>query len=244
MPLPPPVAVRLTILPSHDCSYLPGRVDTTRAFRIDRLPGRLYHQFMDAGFRRSGMIVYQPMCECCQQCVPIRVPVDRFAPSKSQRRSAHLNSDLIVTESMPELTDEKCDLYQRYLTGWHGKQTSDQDCRESLGHFLYQSPVDTIEFCYRTTENKLVGVGICDVCDLSLSSVYFYFDPAESRRSLGTFSAMHEIKWCWQKKIQFYYLGFWISGCGNMAYKSKFRPAEILEPDGIWRAFVETPGQI
>jgi arginine-tRNA-protein transferase len=203
------------------------------------MPGGMYQQFMDAGFRRSGTVVYQPVCADCQQCVPIRVPVNRFKPGKSQLRSVRLNKDLLITESEPELTDEKFDLYRRYMIGWHGREPAKADDRESLKMFLYQSPVDTIEFCYRTPDNRLVGVGITDICDQSLSSVYFYFDPAESRRSLGTFSAMHEIACCRRMNIPFYYLGFWISGCPTMSYKSHFRPAEVLSADGIWRDLVE-----
>src|SRR5437868_7375467 len=52
--LPPPVDVRLVTLPAHDCSYLSGRTAISRAFYASRLPAELYHDFMDAGFRRSG----------------------------------------------------------------------------------------------------------------------------------------------------------------------------------------------
>ena len=185
MALPPPVSIRLTTLSPHACNYLPGRTATTRAFRAERMSPGIYHKFMDAGFRRSGTIVYQPVCQACSACVPIRVPVDRFVPSKSQRRSVKRNADLVVTQGAPELTEEKFDLYRRYVTGWHGKDGSEADDREQLEEFLYHSPVRTIEFCYRTPEKKLIGVGICDVCDQSLSSVYFYFDPEQSHRSLG-----------------------------------------------------------
>jgi len=235
MALPPPVKVRLTTLPVHACNYLPGRVATTRAFRVDRMAAPVYQKFMDAGFRRSGTIVYQPVCEGCSACVPIRVPVDRFTPSKSQRRAVKHNSDLSISESNPALTDEKLDLYRRYVTGWHGKDGTEAGDRASLEEFLYQSPVRTIEFCYRTPAGKLIGVGICDHCDQSLSSVYFYFDPAESKLSLGTFSAVHEIEWCRQAGVPYLYLGYWIAGCDTMQYKARFRPAEILQNDGIWR---------
>ena len=79
--LPPPVAVSLATLPPHACAYLPGRTTTLRAFYTGRLPGRLYHDFMDAGFRRSGRVVYQPVCQGCRACVPLRVPVAEFAPA-------------------------------------------------------------------------------------------------------------------------------------------------------------------
>ena len=236
-PLPPPRAVRLTTLPPHPCSYLPGRTTTLRAFAAGRLDGEVYHDFMDAGFRRSGRMVYQPVCEDCRRCVPIRVPVDRFRPDKTQRRCQRRNADLIVAVGEPDLTDEKFDLYRRYVTQWHEKAdgTDDgDDERASLASFLYTSPVGTLEFTYRDPAGHLVAVGIADVCGRSFSSVYFYFDPDHRNRSPGTFGAVQEIAWAARAGIPYYYLGYWVNGCRKMAYKINFRPSELLGSDGKW----------
>jgi arginine-tRNA-protein transferase len=229
---PAPVPVRMA-LSAHPCSYFPNRESRSRAFWATAMPGDTYHRFMDAGFRRSGKVVYQPVCAGCRACVPIRVPVATFAPDKSQRRCWRKNQDLVVTAGDPEPTAEKFAVYDRYRRQWHdSEEPHDYDTFTS---FLYDSPVDTVEFWYRDPAGKLLGVGICDVCGASLSSVYFYFDPDESRHSLGTFSAMYEIEWARAAGIPHYYLGFWIAGCGAMEYKANFRPYELLGTDGVWR---------
>ncbi len=150
---------------------------------------------------------------------------------------ARYNADLLVTHAAPDLTDEKLDLYRRYLVGWHGRssETPGDSDRESLQTFLYESPVHTIEFTYRTPAGELIAVGIGDVCIQSCSSVYFYFDPAESHRSLGTFGALQEIAHARSEGISHYYLGFWVNGCSAMQYKSRFRPCQILGNDGVWK---------
>ncbi len=227
--LPPPVDVHLTVLPEHDCPYLPPRRATTRALMASRVSPEIYHDFLDAGFRRSGKLIYQPICNGCRRCVPIRVPVDRFKPSTSQRRCFRRNTDLIVSISPPIPTPEKQDLYHRYTTDWHGR-----DDIEAFESFLYDSPVDTIEFCYRNAAGRLLAVGICDLSPLSLSSVYFYFDPADAKRGLGTFGALYELDWAAKAGIPFYYLGYWVHGCGAMQYKANYRPCELLLPDGRW----------
>jgi arginine-tRNA-protein transferase len=188
---------------------------------------------MDAGFRRSGKVIYQPVCPGCRDCVPIRVPVDRFTPSKSQRRVWRKNDDLAVTIQEPDPTPEKHQLYERYRKYWHDSPES-QDW-DTFTRFLYESPVDTVEFLYRDPFGRLLGVGICDVCPQSLSSVYFYFDPDIADRSPGTFSALYELQWARQHAIPYYYLGYWIRSCGAMEYKSGFRPHEFLSTDGTWR---------
>src|SRR5690348_10722835 len=108
----PPYPVRLVVVPDHACSYFPGRVARTRAFAASSMPGELYHRFMDAGFRRSGSVIYQPVCGGCRSCVPLRVPVGRFAADKSQRRAWRRNQDLTVTAAPPEPTAEKYELYE------------------------------------------------------------------------------------------------------------------------------------
>jgi leucyl-tRNA---protein transferase len=164
--------------------------------------------------------------------VSIRVCVARFAPSRSQRRRVQRNGDLRVNVAMPVATDEKFALYRRYQSQWHGKPEDDWD---SFVSFLYDSPVPTIECEYRDESGRLLAVGICDVCPPALSAVYFYFEPGESRRGLGTFGAMWEIGLARRLQLEYYYLGYWIRGCGSMEYKSDYRPYELLGPDGVWR---------
>ena len=233
---PPPVKVSLATVGDQPCSYLPGRVSTSRAAWADQIPGELYHRFMEAGFRRSGKVLYQPACRGCRACQSIRVPVSSFQPSKSQRRSRRGNQDLVVSVHEPLPTDEKFDLYRRFLAGRFARDDgAGDDRREAFEQFLYDSPVETVEFCYRNAAGALLAVGICDVCAESLSSVYFYHDPAESRRGLGTFGALREIEAATELGIPYYLLGFWVPGCGAMEYKASFGPYEVLCPDGVWR---------
>jgi len=232
----PPVRVQLTVIPPHPCPYLPGREATLRAFHAGRMDPELYHEFLDRSFRRTGAVIYQPVCRGCRECIAIRVPVERFRPSKSQRRCGRRNEDLVVKVGEAVATDEKFSLYQRYQSERHD---SDPDTRAGFESFLYRSPVDTLEFVYRDQAGRLLAVGICDVCHRSLSSVYFYYDPAQGRRGLGTYGALCELKYAAERHIEHYYLGFWVKGCGKMRYKADFKPCEILLPDGQWKGILD-----
>jgi arginine-tRNA-protein transferase len=209
-------------------------MSTSRALWAEQLPPELYHRFMDAGFRRSGKLLYQPACRGCRACQPIRIPVAEFRPSRSQRRCRKKNDDLVVSVAEPVATDDKYHLYRRFLAGRFDR-SGDDESRELFERFLYDSPVQTLEFEYRDCAGRLLAVGICDICNESFSSVYFYYDPVEARRGLGTFGALHEIDTAAQLGIPYYYLGFWVAGCATMQYKVDFRPSEVLYPDGIWR---------
>jgi arginine-tRNA-protein transferase len=223
----------------HPCPYLPARVARNRAFLCDSMAPELYHQLMDAGFRRSGTFIYQPICSGCRRCQPIRVPVGKFALSKSQRRVWRRNADLVVhVASPPAPSEEKFNLYTRYVRGRHDADRAENF--DNFVEFLYRSPVQTLEITYRLPDvsGTLVGVAICDLCaGVSLSSVYFYFEPEQKRRGLGTFSSLWEIDLARRMGIPYYYLGYHIAGCDAMSYKANFRPCELLYPDGEWRGF-------
>ena len=237
--LPPPRKIPLTTMEEHACPYLPGRAARNRAFLCDSMPPELYHDLMDAAFRRSGTFVYQPVCSGCRECRPIRVPVGRFTPSKSQRRVWRRNEDLVVhVASPPTPSAEKFALYARYVLDRHDPQRAENF--DNFVEFLYRSPVQTLEITYRLSDvsRTLVGVGICDICaGRSLSTVYFYFDPKQQRRSLGTFSSLWEIDLARRMGIPHYYLGYHIAGCDAMSYKANLQPCELLHPDGEWRGF-------
>ena len=233
----PPGGVELVEGAPAPCAYLPGQTAQVRAFWTKELGDQEYRQLMDAGFRRSGRVVYQPICASCRACVPLRVPTATFTPNKSQRCCRRKNADIKITVGLPEPTREKFELYGRYQREWHGRaggkgQTADV---AAFVEFLYDSPVDTREFEYRDGAGKLLAVGICDVGQDWISSVYFYFDPAEARRGLGTFGALHEIAWACAQVMKYWYAGYWVEACAKMNYKADFRPHEVLGTDGVWR---------
>jgi arginine-tRNA-protein transferase len=231
--IPPPRPVRLTTLLPHACGYLPGRTARFRAFTAAFMDAGVHERFMDAGFRRAGRLLYQPICSGCRACTPIRVPVERFRPSRSQRRCLKRNADLLVEIAAPRLDDERVELYTRYQLERHREQVPPD--RAQLFHFLYDSPVRSIEVCLRDPGRRLLAVGICDVGPNSLSTVYCYYDITQLKRGLGTFSALTEIEHACRLGLPYYYLGYWVPGCAAMEYKRSFRPCEVLGTDGVWR---------
>ncbi len=217
----------------HECPYLPGKKACEEVFRADRFDGELYHDFMDHGFRRSGVIFYRPVCEGCEQCRPLRVPVDGFRPTKSQRRVWRKNEDLELRIGSPSLNAEKYRIYKDYLASQH--KTEKEHSLADMYRFLYMSPVFTLEIVY-LLRGRIVAVSIADLCSRSLSSVYVYFDPDFAARSPGTYSALREISLCNDWRIPNYYMGYLVPECAAMNYKSRFRPHEILSPRGGWGA--------
>lgn len=223
---------RLPASSPHACSYLPERQAVEEGFMVERLRAQTYLALMDKGFRRSGQVFYRPRCPGCRACVQLRVPVEGFEPSRSQRRVWRRNQDLVAEIGAPQLTDEKYELYVRYLAEQHPDSRQSGD-REGLREFLYTSAVDSIEVCYRDAAQRLIAVSLLDTSSRSLSSVYHFFDPREHRRSLGVFSVLYEIEHARRVGIPWYYLGYWVEGSRTMHYKANYTPHEVLV-DGRW----------
>lgn len=213
------------------CPYLPGRLARHEAYWVDQLDGSMYESLMGRGFRRSGFVVYRPRCRGCSACQPIRVPIANFERSRSMERVWRRNADLRVEVDRPASSRRKFQLFRAYLEHRHNDAMA--RTLKTFEEFLYESPTDTLEFCYFSV-NRLVAVSIADRCPGGLSSVYMYSDPQEDSRSLGTYSVLWEIEWCRQQRLEYYYLGYFVPDSRTMAYKARFRPHEILRDEGNW----------
>ena len=226
--------VRLFQTLPHACGYFAER--TAQNLVMDPADpdiAALYENALARGFRRAGNHVYLPRCEACQACVPVRLPVAKFGPDRSQRRCLALNGDVRIASAKPGYTDERFSLYQRYLSARHRHGGMDDATPDDFEKFLYTpwSPTCFIEF---RLDDALIAVAVTDACANSLSAVYSWFDPDLPRRGLGTLAILSQIKLARAQALDHLYLGFWIAGHPKMDYKRRFGPLEALH-DGVWR---------
>jgi arginine-tRNA-protein transferase len=76
----------------------------------------------------------------------------------------------------------------------------------------------------------LSGVG-------GLSAIYFFYEPEERQRSLGTWNVLSLIDEANHRGLPYVYLGYYVEGSRSMEYKGRFAPSELRGDDGVWRAF-------
>lgn len=216
----------------HSCGYYGDRL--ARNLVIDPLARglpQIYGLALERGFRRSGGHVYRPQCRRCSACVAARIRVADFRPSRSQRRNRAANADLEIHVVDPVRTDENFALYRRYLDARHRGGGMDDPDTDDFERFLacHWSPTRFVELRRGGT---LLAVAVTDVLPQGLSAVYTYFEPAATSRGLGTFAVLTQIELARQQQREFVYLGYWIAGHPKMDYKARFRPLEVLGPDG------------
>ena len=222
------------------CPYLPGRTERKVFTHLaGARAGELNEALTAGGFRRSQNIAYRPACERCRACVSVRVNVDRFDLTRSLRRIARTNADLIGEAMPPYPTAEQYALFRRYIDARHGHGGMADMSVLDYAMMVEDTHVDTQLVEYRRRgpdtfktgegEGPLIGVALSDRLGDGLSMVYSFFDPDESARSLGTYIILDHILRARAAGLPHVYLGYWVPGSSKMGYKAAFSGLEIYK---------------
>jgi arginine-tRNA-protein transferase len=220
--------------PAAPCPYLPDRFERKVVTLLaGENPDRLHNALSLAGFRRSQDLAYRPACETCSACIPVRIPVRDFTPSRSQRRILASNAQVSVSQLKPLATREHYTLFRSYVLARHfGGGMADMDFA-SYRAMIEDTPVSTNLAEFRD-RGRLQGLCLTDRMNDGYSLVYSFFDPSLSDRSPGIYAILWHVERARSLGLAHVYLGYWIAESPKMAYKSRFRPLEALGPDG-WR---------
>ena len=218
------------------CPYLPDRFERKVFAHLPMSDGALVNDSLtQVGFRRSQNIAYRPACEACDACTSVRIPVASFQPSRSQRRVLKANATLNRTLVEAEATPEQFDLLQRYLNSRHpGGGMTDMGWLDYVA-MVEDTAVRTHLIEYRAADGKLVACVLTDLLSDGLSMVYSFFDPDLPRLGLGQYVILDHLRQAAAVRLEYVYLGYWVQGSPKMDYKARFRPLEVLRPEGWTR---------
>jgi arginine-tRNA-protein transferase len=217
------------------CPYLPGRVERklfTRLSGEEATDTEINSTLTRAGFRRSHDIVYRPACNECNACLPVRIPVQAFKPSRSLKRIAATNRDLTLQITGTEIDDEIYTLFTAYQSVRHPDSDMARMSLDDFTHMLREGEAATHIYKLRKPDGTLAGAIITDHVSDGLSAVYSFFAPEMPRRSLGIQLIMTLVEEARRRNLSYVYLGYWIAGSRKMAYKARFRPLQGLGAQG------------
>ncbi|QOG13006.1 arginyltransferase [Arcobacter sp. FWKO B] len=231
----------------RECSYFKDYETSDIKYRlIHNCTKEQYLDMLQKGWRRFGKMHFVPICESCTKCTSMRIVVDDFKFSKSQKRVLNKNKDTKVFIQPPSVSYEHIELYNKYHEYMSDKKGWSYNPIE-IGEYI-RSYVDgknsgfAREILY-FDENKLIGVALVDILDAGISAIYCYYDHDYEERSIGQFSILFQIKIAQELNIPYIYLGYWIKDHFSMGYKEKYHPFEILKnrPDdeekAIWELY-------
>lgn len=223
---------------SFACSYLPDENEQLLVFaEADQDLRYRYGQLIQAGFRRSGEQIYRPHCPACDACQSIRIPVNEFTPSRSQRRVLKKNSCL-ETNFSESPKDTYYPLYEKYIVARHRDGSMFPPSQEQFQGFIdcwWNQPV----FIEAYQNDQLIAVAVTDDIvhsdgTTSFSAFYTFFEPELTERSMGTWMILQQIAFAAKLDRRYLYLGYQIDNCNKMNYKSNFFPHERLF-DNKWQ---------
>lgn len=230
-----------------ECPYFASVESLTTYRNIPNQTTAVFHHHLLRGWRRFGGVTFRPVCPTCDACQSLRIPLDLFEFSKSQRRIFKKNRDLRIEISSPQLTAEHLSLYQRFHTFRHHTKGWDDPSRMTPLHYQsqYIDAADSYGLEARYYEkDTLICVDLFDRGYDGLSAVYCYWDPRYANRSLGTLSLLWQIKIARQLNLSYVYLGYGVQANASLSYKYHYSPLEKLigrpndEDDAQWELFV------
>ncbi|MEM7307665.1 MAG: arginyltransferase [Planctomycetota bacterium] len=214
----------------YPCSYLPAQTARLDYRIVAGLRAEDYGALLRRGWRRFGNQLFRPACPRCSECRSLRIPVADFRPSRGQRRNPRGNAGVRVVVRRPTLTPDHLRLYDAYhrdmhrRRGWPLNRITAEEYEQT---FLRGGGEGSREFVYLRGA-QMIGVGLADVVEDALSSVYFFHAPEWRPAGPGVFSILEQLRFCREQGLRYQYLGYWIPGCPSMSYKSRFRPHEVL----------------
>ncbi|MBU4109617.1 arginyltransferase, partial [bacterium] len=147
------------------CSYLKDKETITHYKIIDNCSQKNCQDLIERGYRRFGKMYFRPICTDCHECQSIKIDVDNFSFSKSQRRVLKKSAHIQTYIQQPTLSKKHLELFNKYhlsmrdKKGWDYQETTAQHYHNSFvsGHN---------EFGYEILyfdKDKLIGVDLIDI---------------------------------------------------------------------------------
>lgn len=198
--------------------------------QMDRLWEHGWRHFGEYFFRYS--IGYHE--NEARKVIPLRIDLEKFVPSRSQKRAVARNRDLEVFIRPAFIDQQKEQLFQRH------KQRFDHNVPDSIYDFLSADPATTpctTREIALFKDGRLTGVSFLDIGRKSSSSVYAMFEPEESKRSLGVFMILEAIRHSREIGCRYYYPGYAFRGPSFYDYKKNFAGLEYYEWETGWKVY-------
>ena len=214
----------------YECAYIPDKKVRMNYKYVQNATIEFNTAVINRGWRRFGRYYFHPICEGCDECKSLRINVNQFTMTKSQKKAKRRNKDTQIIVQKPTISQMHIELYNKYHNfksnkdGWKQKNISSRDYIEN---FVEGAGEFGKEVLY-IKDQKLIGVDLIDIIEDGISSIYFFYDPDYARLSLGTYSLIYQIELAKILDLEWIYLGYWVDGCQAFAYKPNFKPQQIL----------------
>jgi leucyl-tRNA---protein transferase len=224
------------------CPYIAGNNAVHEQLVVDAIDEEELDALLAAGYRHFGSYFFRPVCAFCHQCVPLRIPVDRYAFPRSGRRLLNRGKRFLVTLEHPRPSHDAYKLYLRHKLRFAepGERRQEERYEDFVETFFHP-----FAFSYQLSiydDGRLISVAHLDMTSSSISAIYCYYDDRYTRESLGSLSIFREIEIAKERGLKWVYLGYYVAANRHMSYKARYAPNEVLLEEGKWIKLLD-PGE-
>lgn len=209
------------------CSYIPGNSQSIHYKIIQECTKNQCEALILRGWRRFGVMYFRPICPECKACESLKIDVENYTFRKSERRILRKNTTLTTVIRHPTLTREHLALFEKYHQYKHHTRDWDaprHDPKNYYASFVQGHGDFGFEVLY-FDQNKLIAVDLIDILEEGISSVYCYYDPEYSSRSLGRYTLLQQIEFAKKLNLKWIYLGYYVQNCQSLMYKGDYAPS-------------------
>jgi len=213
---------------TEPCPYLTNR-DEKKIFLImdDINKSNEYEHLIKSGFRRSHNILYNQVCADCNLCKSIRINVNNFKLSKSNKRVLNKNKNLFIKKLSNNPSKEQFILFKKYLEFKHNDSEMNEMNFHDYCKMFDSKGINTkiYEYFYK---GELAGCVISDFLEGSISMVYSFYSEIFLKNSFGKYVILDHFRLAKDLDMDYVYLGYWVEGSTKMEYKNSFNSSEVL----------------
>ncbi|MBK6932257.1 MAG: arginine-tRNA-protein transferase [Saprospirales bacterium] len=224
----------------RDIAFNPGPIE--EYLPMEPLDPMVFDRFCEDGwcywsdliFRRN---YWEWRGEPCR-VILLRIQLDGFQMSKSQRKCLRRNADLRVLRRPLRIHRNHELLFDRHALRFHHNRPSTiYGFFSSWSHVM---PCTGVEFDV-FQQDRHIASSFFHMGHRSMAGNYCIHDPEEAWRSLGTFTMLLEMEYARQLGKAYYYPGFVYDLPSEFDYKLNFHNLEYFDWWGNWYPLTRMP---
>lgn len=204
----------------------------------------IFDDYLAEGWRLLGYSMVRHNYSMCrnQFCmtIPLRICLEGFNFSKSQRQLMRRNAGLKVAYRAIALTEHHEALFLKHANRFGERRPA--HLASFLGPQAHREPVTGMEFSVKESDSPILAYSYVHIGHESFSGTYCFFDPDYGRLSLGTYTMLLEIEKARQLGKKYYYHGYCYDVPSQFDYKLNFNNLEAFDwKTGQWNPIQRMP---
>jgi arginyl-tRNA--protein-N-Asp/Glu arginylyltransferase len=198
----------------------------------------VFDDYLSEGWRLLGFTMVRHNYSVCRgkfcHTIPLRIRLDGFTFSKSQRKLLQRNAHLQVGYRPIAIGPDQEALFVRHANRFGERRPT--QVFSFLGPTAHREPVTGMEFTVQVPGQPISAYSYIHIGAHTISGTYCFFDPDMEHLSLGSYTMLLELQKAMALGKKYYYHGYCYDVPSQFDYKLNFNNLEAFDwSTGAWR---------